>query len=528
MNVAFDPWIPVVSSDGKPQLVSVHSVFTKGENYADLSVRPHERVSLMRLFLCIAHAALNGPKDYDEWLDCPEKLPVAADAYLRKWKDSFELFHPERPWLQVANISKSNEKSRVGIKEISTEELVPVSKLNFAMSTGNNTTLFDHEGIKFHRQNDLGQTVISMITYQCFSPGGLISQVYWNGKQSNKTSKDGPCAQGSMVHALLRGDSIYRSIILNMATHEDISLIYGDNEVGCPVWEKMPSFWEDPAAVNNATRTYVGRLMPLTRLILLHPSGNHMIMGDGLIYPTFADSFPQEPTATVVIRKKNMQEERALLAYRPGKAIWRELGGIVAKKAAQENRSPLCLKSISEGLACDLIVAALSRDKATIVGTTESVYHVPAEMFSDSGTSSYETEVHKAERLSDRLNWAIELYRKEIDPGWEGRLKAAGSSKSMLKAKLHSIATTHYWTTVEKNLDLLMEFIKGLGSDEAVTKKKQWRQMVYSAALDSYQVACGQETPRQMKAFVKGWKVMTGYKQPQANPVDQDKMEARI
>ena len=61
MNVAFDPWIPVVTIAGERKLASLCSVLAEGEQFADLAVRPHERVSLMRLFLCVAHSALQGP-----------------------------------------------------------------------------------------------------------------------------------------------------------------------------------------------------------------------------------------------------------------------------------------------------------------------------------------------------------------------------------------------------------------------------------------------------------------------------------
>ena len=82
MNVAFDPWIPVVSMEGERMLVSLHEVLTGGNKLADLAVRPHERVSLMRLFLCVAHASLEGPKNYPEWRTVPGKLPEVADRYL--------------------------------------------------------------------------------------------------------------------------------------------------------------------------------------------------------------------------------------------------------------------------------------------------------------------------------------------------------------------------------------------------------------------------------------------------------------
>jgi len=102
MNIAFDPWIPVVTLSGKRKQASLCDVLTNGSEFADLAVRPHERVSLMRLFLCVAHAALKGPKDYKEWKEVPARLPGAAQKYLKEWKDSFELFHKKKPWLQVA------------------------------------------------------------------------------------------------------------------------------------------------------------------------------------------------------------------------------------------------------------------------------------------------------------------------------------------------------------------------------------------------------------------------------------------
>jgi len=92
MNVAFDPWIPVVTLSGERKLASLCEVFTDGSDFADLAIRPHERVSLMRLFLCVAHAALEGPKDSKEWKTVPKKLPQAARKYLKEWEDSFELF----------------------------------------------------------------------------------------------------------------------------------------------------------------------------------------------------------------------------------------------------------------------------------------------------------------------------------------------------------------------------------------------------------------------------------------------------
>jgi len=344
-----------------------------------------------------------------------------------------------------------------------------------------------------------------MLTFQCFSPGGLISQVYWNGKQSGKSSKDGPCVPASMIHAFLRGTDLLKTIHLNLPTHEDILINYGKRDFGKPVWEMMPTSTAASAMVENATATYVGRLVPMTRLIRIHPSCERMLLGDGLVYPSFTDGFPQEPTATVVIR----QEERSILSYRPTKALWRELSAVVVKRNTEGSGGPLSLRAIQDGKGCDLIVAALARDKATIVDVVESVFHIPAPLRTDKGTASYESEVKIAESWANRLGWAIEGYRREIDVGWEGRLKGAGPGKWTLKSKLHSIATSHYWTAVEKNLQLLMSHIEAIGTDTAIPTRKVWRKILFFSACEAYRISCGQETSRHMRAFAKGWQKLT-------------------
>ncbi len=499
MNVAFDPWIPVVTLEGKPKLASLFEVLTRGDLLADLSVRPHERVSLMRLFLCVAHAALDGPKDYDEWREVPVRLPAAAEKYLKKWKDSFELFHPTKPWLQIADL-KSGKSAEEGWGS--------VSKLGFFMASGANTTLFDHEGMDNDcRQIPLAATVLSMLAFQCFSPGGLISQVMWHGVQTSKSSKDGPCVSASMVHALVRRENLALTIQANLPTHEDVAFAYGDRPIGHPVWENMPKSLNDESSKRNATQCYVGRLVPLTRVMRLHHDGARMLMGDGLPYPPFTDGFPAEPTAVVVVRTtKDKKPERGLLSYRPGRALWRELAAMVVKRSAEGVGGPLSLLSMGESDSCDLIVAALARDQATIVDTTESVYSVSPQLRSTNGRGVYEAEAREAEALEKRLGWAIEDYRRTLDGGWEGRLKGAGPGKGEILAKLRGTGATQYWTTVEKNLGFLMTHIVALGTEQAVPTREAWRTMLWKAACDAYRAVCGQETPRQIKAFTEGWK----------------------
>ena len=78
-----------------------------------------------------------------------------------------------------------------------------------------------------------------------------------------------------------------------------------------------------------------------------------------------------------------------------------------------------------------------------------------------------------------------------------------------LKNRLAQAALLSYWTTVERNLALLMNHIEAIGTDAAIPTREAWRKMLFSAACEAYRIACGQETPRQLRAFAIGWRKLT-------------------
>ena len=528
MNVAFDPWIPVVTTSGKPALAGLCNVLAKGEQFVDLAVRPPERVALMRLFLCVAHAALNGPKDYDEWCEAPERLPEAVQKYLTEWKDSFELFHPKKPWLQVAKLNPiSSDKSSDSDDGKSWSTL---SKLCFTRASGNTSTLFDHasngEVVSKYTTEEIA---LNLLTFQnFFVAGGKASSRLWGDVEMKNppNPKGGPCSGKSILFTFLRDKSLFESIHLNLNTYDDLKFIYGDSDnwLGKPIWEMPIRSPTDNEAIVNATQTHIGRLVPQTRILRVDEDRKRVLLGPGFLYPKFQDEknpFYPDLFATIVL---NTNGDRELLSARPSSSVWRELHSLTVrtKSASDSNRGPLCLLNIPDSSSCDIIVNAMMtnpKQAAELVDFVESVFHIPAPLRTTEGTATYESEVKIAESWARRLGWAVEGYRGEIDVGWEGRLKGAGPGKWTLKTKLHSLATTHYWTTVEKNLPILMTHIEAVGTDAAIPTREAWRKMTFSSACEAYRLACGQETPRQMRAFAKGWQKLT---------VTRDKPEKNI
>ncbi len=481
MNVAFDDWIPVVTTAGKPKLASLCSVLAEGENYADLAVRPHERVALMRLFLCVAHAALDGPKDYDERETVPQRLPEAARNYLEKWRDHFELFHPTKPWLQVEGLKPA--------KENDAQSFTPLAKLDFALASGACSTLFDHDGTNSNRQFDSAQKALGLITIQNFSTCGLLSQPAWNGTQTQKSAKDAPCVASSMYHVFLLGKDLNETVRINICDFEELRRVYtSENGIGRPVWEQMPENATDLAG----TETFLGRLAPLSRAIRLFEGSSMMLYGEALRYPVYPD-FPREFNTSVVVNLTKNKQEKRLVGARLNERPWRQLDAILQYNLVGKTMEHALNLDHLEGQPIDVWVGALIRNpgKQDVLDSVESRFPISKELRTEAGCAGYASEVQNSQGVAKLLDLAVYLYRSELDPA-EG--KGLGSS-----------AKNHYWTTIENNLGLLLKHIEALGTENANPTAQLWRSNLYAAARDAYRVACGQETSRQIKAFAKGW-----------------------
>ncbi len=503
MNLTTESWIPVTDAQGEARNVSLRGVFAEGASLQDLAVRPHERVALMRLLICIAQAALKGPEDSDSLESCANELPDAASRYLNDWEDQFDLFHPTKPFLQLPGLAKPPKSAKrkankaVGVDPIEEEaEGTAASKLDFALATGANTTLFDHGAASDEeRVFEAKQLALMLLTFQCFSPGGTIGAALWCGEKTPGTFPNGmisssghaPCTPSSMLHAFVRRASLIETIHANLLAKRSVTKNYR-RDWGRPVWEQMPESFQDTAAIANATTTYLGRLTPLARAILLRPDRKTLLLANGLDYPTPPD-FPAEPSASIV---KKRDESGYALVGAGNKALWRELPAVVVKRLGDDGAGgPLVFTELTDEASFDLWVGALltnPKRQADILDTVEGVYPVPARMLNESGRRAYEDEVKESERVALKLGDACKTYRQHLE------LKPQGYPEQ-------SVALRRYWTAIEQRLPLLHTYLRAAdGSEEQTEALARWRAALWSTAREAFHSACANETPRQRRA----------------------------
>lgn len=488
MNLATEPWIPVLYANGERQLVSLEKAFTDGEDIRDLAVRPHERIALMRLLLCVAHAGLNGPKDHKDWLRCRPSIAKAACRHLRAYRNKFKILGNGPRFGQLYSGTKHEPK-------IDTKEPTWASKLELTLATGHNPTLFDNAGVHRRRfpPSDLARMLVCFL---CFAPQQL-GQGY-KGKS--------PCSRDSMLHTLLRGANLLETIWLNLLDTGTINLTYG-RILGKPVWLAMPRSAKDKAAVRNATQTYIGRLLPLAHAILLGEDGEtiKIVQDCGFAFPGWTAE-PPEPTATTITVSKR---KRKVLSAQLHRSIWRDLPSLATKRRSEGPQGALAWQRFPEDRECDFWVGALVTDgKAKVLNTVESSFQLPKGAGTDEFLNFYSGGVSYAEDWAKALERGLVAYRRKLGDDL-GRREARKRGR-LLKQK----AASHFWAAIEaaardvlvplcgnppNGLKCAAPYYLDYSRDES-----RWGRLVKRAAEDALALACPRASARQTAAFGEG------------------------
>ncbi len=539
MNLVTDPWLPVTNSNNQLCYISLNQLFEQPDEWLDLVLRPHERVSVIRFLICVVQAALDGPNDPESWNEALGEIPGAGLKYFEKElpdektiQDRFELFDKERPFLQVSKLEPGNEKSTGP----------SVTKLDSTLAVGENgSTLFDHGAASALNSNTVDRKMlnrnlaVSLIAFVNYSPSGTQSSAKLDGELISHSSgaMDAPCANQNMLHTFVVKNTLIKTIHCNLIDKEACGEFYGDNSWGKPVWEiNEPKCLADKESFNNSVNTYLGRLVPLSRFCKLKENSPYFIYCKGFQYSTKpkkkTDSkrvyrdFKPEPTSTVLI---NSEGEYSLLKSGIN-APWREISALVSKRSKGSNGGALSLRYLSQTESFDMLVVGQARDSenvAKILDLVESKVHIPEFMFDSTNQYAYESNIKICEKKSYTLFRAVEKYRTTVDDEWKGivkRVKEKSTRKTDRKYRniFKKHTTNHYWTLIEKQRHLLMNYISLLGSEQDQAREKAknaWLSAISQAGRETYKTLCSQESPRQIRAYVAGWQILYPYKSNQ-------------
>ena len=221
-NLLHEPWIPVRPGGGGPvREVGLRELLLRARDFGRIDdPSPLVTAALLRLSLALLHRALAGPRSAEEaagWFlnGFPtEKL----EAYFGEWEGSFDLFHPERPFWQVRDLTPDLEggKYRSHWTRLGTE-----------VGSANTSPLFNVAARPGGERTDAltpAEAARRLVEGQTFLLGGLI-------KRFTTSSKAAPVATFALSAA--QGRDLHETLCLNLP-------VYAAQGHDRAVWEREP------------------------------------------------------------------------------------------------------------------------------------------------------------------------------------------------------------------------------------------------------------------------------------------------
>lgn len=205
------PWLPVQLLDGTTTELSLRDAFARASDIRRLvGDVPTQEFALLRLMLAILHDAVDGPEDLDTWEELWEAEGSfdAVPTYLDRYRDRFDLLHPEQPFFQVAGLR--TEKDEVAsLNRIVAD--VPNGEAFFSMRHPRVDSLTFAEAARW------------LVHAQAFDSSGIKSGMVGDPRvKGGKGYPQGVAWSGNLGGVFAQGTTLRETLLFN--------LIAGDND----------------------------------------------------------------------------------------------------------------------------------------------------------------------------------------------------------------------------------------------------------------------------------------------------------
>jgi CRISPR system Cascade subunit CasA len=319
MNHSFDltkeNWIPCSRLEGGPvRDYSIRDVLVEAHLLREIDdSSPLVTVSLLRLLLAILSRS-SGSLSMSEWVSLWNRNSFpddGIDSYLDRWRDSFDLFHPERPFYQRGNFETINAAGQVA--------KCYVLRLFAQAPDKNGKLLFDHHSYTDPPFFTPVEAAKALIAYQTFCLGGGVSSAARiDGRVvARPNAADGIAARGPNVW--VAGDNLFQTCMLNLGLMEV-------NADDVPCWERENPH-EDMDVHGRPKISSGGLLDRLTwqsRLVRLIPEAYENGIGVRAAYVTQGRSADTSSTDPLLCYFVNKKEGWSPVRLNEDKSAWRD------------------------------------------------------------------------------------------------------------------------------------------------------------------------------------------------------------
>lgn len=311
------PWIPVVQLDGSTAKIGLKALLERAHEIREIAdPSPLTTFALYRFTLAVVHSVLRGPRDTTEWNRLWKGGHFSQkdlSGYFKKWHDRFDLFHPQHPFLQVADFVTVKGETPV---------TTPVVRLLLELASGNNATLFDHTTESEPKALPADAAARSLVVAQAWGLGG------GQGPTSKSYGKHPYMAHAPCVGAvatLVWRPTVFETLCANLARIGGDVPFCSDSD-DRPTWERDEPRRPEPGVPTG----YLEFLTWPARHVRLVPDDANGSVAD--MY--FAQGAPLDPDAgyenPFAGLQISPQKGRLPVRLDPERAIWRDSAALFA------------------------------------------------------------------------------------------------------------------------------------------------------------------------------------------------------
>jgi CRISPR system Cascade subunit CasA len=487
MNPSFDllesPWISCLRPDGTPVELGLREVVLRAHELQELhGESPPVTAALHRLFLAVLHRVF-GPGSHAEWAKLWKEgrwSDKELDAYFARWRDRFDLFHPERPFYQTPD-------DRVKPKSVGT--------LVQEVASGNNPTLFDHHTQDQGLTLTPSQAARMVVAAQAFGVAGL------SGLPQKFT--DGPCTRG--ICFLVQGDSLFETLALNLLRYPDDTVMVHQAD-DRPAWEMDDPF--DPR--RSRPRGYLDYLTWQNRRVLFTPPAPDSLLVKEM---TIAPGLRLDPDVLDPMKHYHQDEKRGprALRFREDRAVWRDSAALFQLRQAEyiAPRSFDWLAALVDRGYLDqsqirrYLALGMAANQARVDFYRAERLPLPLAYLRDQDLVKHLQEALEMAERSARQLWGATrtLASLLLSPASDLEGGRQPAPEDLAGVTQQWAVERHYWSRLETPF---MEAVEALPSDPEHTLE-QWREVLLRSAREAFDQAADNlaHDPRALKAVVR-------------------------
>jgi CRISPR system Cascade subunit CasA len=317
------PWIQVLRRDGSQDELSLRQVFEQAGGLrrvtGDLAT---QEFALVRLLLAVAHDALDGPGDVEEWAELWEDPDCFApvQAYLEEHRERFDLLHPVTPFLQTAKLRTAKDEV-FSLNRIVAD--VPAGEPFFS------ARMPDVERLTFA---EAARWVVHVHAYD--TSGIKTGMAGDNRVKGGKVYPLGTGWAGGLGGVFVEGDTLRETLLLNLVAADTEELDFSPDDR--PAWRREPCGpGSDGRSATGLRDLYTWQ----SRRVRLHhdADGVHGVVlgyGDPLVWRNMHRREPMTAWRRSPAQEKKLGQSPVYLPleHDPARSAWRGIAALLADR----------------------------------------------------------------------------------------------------------------------------------------------------------------------------------------------------